>query len=81
VIAGAFTFGRMGLVINTLAVLWLAFATVNIAWPRESLTPAGAPVHQLWAAPLVLGLIATVRLAYLALARPQRRLDASGQKE
>ena len=67
------------MVINVLAVLWLAFETVNIAWPRESLAPLGAPVYQVWAAPLVLALIAAVGVAYLTLAKPQRRLNASGR--
>ena len=62
------------MVVNVLAVAWLAFETVNIAWPRESLAPLGAPVYQVWAAPLVLALIAVVGIAYLLLARPQRRL-------
>ena len=51
--------------VNVLAVLWLGFETVNIAWPRESLAPPGAPFYQVWAAPLVLALIAAVGLAYL----------------
>ena len=71
--AGLVRLGRMGVAINALAVLWLAFETVNIAWPRESLAPAGAPVYQVWAAPLVLALIAVIGLAYLVVARPQRR--------
>ena len=72
--AGRIQLGRLGLVVNVLAVAWLAFETVNIAWPRESLAPLGAPVYQVWAAPLVLALIAAVGLAYLLLAKPQRRL-------
>ena len=72
--AGRIQLGRAGVVINALAVGWLAFETVNIAWPRESLAPLGAPIYQVWAAPLVLALIAVVGLAYLLLARPQRRL-------
>jgi len=35
--------GRAGLAVNVLAVAWLAFETVNIAWPREVLAPPGAP--------------------------------------
>ena len=66
--------GRAGLVINVLAVIWLAFETVNIAWPRESLAPPGAPVYQVWAAPIVLAVIAAVGLAYLLVAKPQRAL-------
>jgi amino acid transporter len=73
--AGRIQLGRLGVVVNVLAVAWLAFETVNIAWPRESLAPLGAPVYQVWAAPLVLALIGVVGVAYLLLARPQRRLE------
>ena len=69
--AGRVRLGRAGLVINVLAVAWLAFETVNIAWPRESLAPPDAPFYQVWAAPLVLAAIATIGVAYLLLARPQ----------
>jgi apolipoprotein N-acyltransferase len=66
--------GRAGLLVNALAVAWLSFETVNIAWPRESLAPPGAPWYQIWAAPLVLALIAVLGLSYLVVAKPQRRL-------
>ena len=66
--------GRAGVVVNVLAVAWLAFETVNIAWPRTSLAPPGAPVYQVWAAPIVLAVIGTVGVTYLILARPQRKL-------
>jgi amino acid transporter len=72
--AGRVRLGRLGVIVNVLAVAWLAFETVNIAWPRESLAALGAPVYQVWAAPLVLAVIAAVGLAYLLLAKPQRRL-------
>jgi amino acid transporter len=72
--AGRIRLGRLGVIVNAMAVAWLAFEAVNIAWPRESLAPAGAPTYQVWAAPLVLGLIALVGVAYLLLARPQRNL-------
>jgi amino acid transporter len=71
--SGALRLGRVGLVVNVLAVAWLAFETVNIAWPREAIAPPGAPVYQVWAAPLVLGVITLVGLAYLGIARPHRR--------
>jgi amino acid transporter len=74
--AGHIQLGRLGLVVNVLAVLWLSFETVNIAWPRESLAPPGAPFYQVWAAPLVLALIAAVGLLYLGLAKPHRRIPA-----
>ena len=67
--------GRAGLVLNALAVLWLTFETINIAWPRESLAPPGAPTYQVWAAPLVLAIIGVAGLAYLLIAKPHRRLS------
>ncbi len=36
---GRFTLGRMGLVVNVLAALWLLFEIVNIAWPRATELP------------------------------------------
>jgi amino acid transporter len=70
--AGLVRLGRAGVAVNVLAVGWLAFESVNIAWPRESLAPAGAPFYQVWAAPIVLALIATVGVGYLLIARPDR---------
>ena len=49
---------------------------MNIAWPRESLAPPDAPFYQVWAAPLVLAVIAAAGLAYLAAAKPHRRVAA-----
>ena len=62
--------------VNVLAVAWLAFETVNIAWPRESLAPPGAPFYQVWAAPIVLVVIAAAGFGYLAAAKPHRRVAA-----
>ena len=64
---------RSGTVINALAVAWLAFEAVNIAWPRTSLAPPGAPGYQVWAAPIVLGAIGAAGLLYMLVARPHRR--------
>jgi amino acid transporter len=63
--------GRAGLVLNVLAVAWLAFETVNIAWPRESIAPPGAPFYQVWAAPLVLLLITATGIAYYSARAPK----------
>lgn len=71
--AGGVKLGRLGLPINVLAVAWLLFETVNIAWPRESLAPPDAPFYQVWAAPLVLALIAVLGFAYLGVAKPHRQ--------
>jgi amino acid transporter len=72
---GRVQLGRRGLVLNALAVVWLGFETVNIAWPRRSLAPPGAPDYQVWAAPLFLGAVGVLGLAYLFAARPHRRLS------
>jgi amino acid transporter len=65
---------RVGLAVNVAAVAWLAFESVNIAWPRTQLAPPGAPAYQVWAAPILLTAIAAVGLTYLALARPHERI-------
>jgi hypothetical protein len=69
--AGAIRLRRVGTVANALAVGWLAFETVNVAWPRETLAPR-APFYQVWAAPIVLGLIGAMG-AVLLLSRPVDR--------
>jgi amino acid transporter len=71
--AGQVQLGRAGVVINALAVAWLLFETINIAWPRTSLAPPGAPAYQVWAAVIVLAVIAVAGTAYLLLAQPQRK--------
>ena len=55
--AGRVRLGRAGVVVNALAVAWLLFESVNIAWPRTSLAPPGAPGYQVWAAVIVLAVI------------------------
>jgi len=74
--SGAVRLGRAGLAINVLAVAWLAFEVVNIAWPRASLAPPGAPTYQVWAAPIVLAAITLAGLAYLLIAHPHRKTRA-----
>jgi amino acid transporter len=64
---------RRGMALNVLAVGWLAFETINIAWPRKSLAPPDAPFYQVWAAPLTLAAIAVLGVAYLVVARPHVR--------
>jgi amino acid transporter len=78
--AGAIRLGRAGLAVNVLAVAWLCFEAVNIAWPRESLAPPDAPVYQVWAAPIVLAAIAVAGAIYLVAAKPHRRLGGVGSE-
>jgi len=65
--------GRAGVFINAAAVAWLLFETINIAWPRTALAPPGAPFYQVWAAPLVLAVIAVLGFGYLLIAKPLQR--------
>ncbi len=74
---GHLVLGRRGLLINVVAVLWLAFETVNIAWPRAVLNPPGAPLFQVWAVPLVFGVVAVIGLVYLVVAKPHTRIADS----
>ena len=80
--AGLVRRGRLGVVINAVAVGWLGFETVNIAWPRTSLAPPGAPAYQVWAAVIVLAVIGVVG-AGLPACRPapaQARGPLSGPR-
>jgi amino acid transporter len=72
--AGRVQLGRFGLILNIAAVLWLGFETVNIAWPRRSLAPPGAPAYQIWAAPIVLAAITALGAIYLIVLRPHQAL-------
>ena len=72
--SGQVRLGRAGVVINALAVAWLSFETVNIAWPRTSLAPPGAPAYQVWSAVIVLAAIGAAGTAYLLVARPHEKL-------
>jgi hypothetical protein len=66
--------GGARIVLDVLAVAWLAFETVNVAWPRTSLAALGAPWYQVWAAPMVVAPITLAGLAYFALAKPAREV-------
>jgi amino acid transporter len=78
---GRVRLGRFGLPFNLLAVGWLTFETLNIAWPRTAIAPPGAPWYQVWAAALVLALIGAVGVAYLVVAKPQRILEVEADDE
>lgn len=53
-VAGAWTTGRAGLAVNVVAVAWLAFEIVNIAWPRLP----DSPWYVNYSAMIVVGVVA-----------------------
>jgi amino acid transporter len=75
--AGRFSLGRLALPVNIAAVVWLTFEAINIAWPRATLAPPGAPFWQVWAIVLVFGILLVVGLVYVLVRRPQDRVRAS----
>ncbi|MER5772333.1 APC family permease [Streptomyces sp. NPDC001985] len=79
--AGLLRLGRAGLVINVLAVVWLLFEAVNIAWPRVELAPADGSWVQVWAVILVFSVLFAAGLLYVLIARPHTRLPAAAAAE
>jgi amino acid transporter len=75
--AGKFFLGPWGLVVNIVAVAWLLFETVNVAWPRTEFAPPGSPFIQVWAVIVVFAAAAVIGIAYLVIAKPQVRVDES----
>ncbi|MGW4032940.1 APC family permease [Streptomyces sp. NPDC004838] len=79
--AGRLRLGRTGLVINVVAVVWLLFEAVNIAWPRVELAPADGSWVQVWAVILVFSVLFVAGLLYVAIAKPHTRLPATRTTE
>lgn len=74
---GSFKPGRFGLVINVLAVVWLVFEVVNVAWPRVELAPVDGTWVQIWAVILVFSALIVIGLVYLAVRKPHLEIDGS----
>ncbi|WP_420232492.1 APC family permease [Pseudomonas sp. ABY48] len=74
---GTFNLGRWGLPVNLAAFFWLVFESINVAWPRESIAPPGAPWFQVWAVILVFSILALLGLAYMFWAKPYQRTPSS----
>ena len=70
---GTFSLGRWGIAVNPAAFFWLVFESINVAWPRESLAPPGAPWFQVWAVILVFSILAVLGLIYMFWAKPYHR--------
>jgi amino acid transporter len=75
--AGRFSLGRFALPVNIVAVAWLTFEAINIAWPRTVLAVPGAKFYQVWAIVLIFGLLTVIGLVYVLVKRPQDRVAAS----
>jgi amino acid transporter len=56
--AGPFTLGRWSLPVGVAALVWAVFETVNVAWPRESVS--GPDWYLQWAVVLVVALLAVI---------------------
>lgn len=74
---GALNLGRLGLLVNLIAVVWLVFESINVAWPREMLAPPGAPWFQVWAVIVVFSALSIFGLIYMAITKPHRRVASS----
>ena len=73
-VPGAWNLGRWGMTVVVVASVWVVFEYFNIAWPRASLAPPGAPTYQVWSAVIVLAAIGAAGTAYLLVARPHEKL-------
>lgn len=74
---GSFKPGGFGLIINVLAVVWLVFEVVNVAWPRAELAPIDGTWVQIWAVILVFSVLIVIGLIYLAVRKPHLEIDGS----
>ncbi|OQR62004.1 amino acid permease [Streptomyces maremycinicus] len=79
--SGQLRLGRAGLVVNVLAVVWLVFESVNIAWPRTELAPVDGSWIQVWAVVLVFSALFVIGLVYIAVAKPHTKLAPSPTSE
>ena len=69
--AGPFSLGRWGVVVNVAALVYGVFAMVLLALPGAS-----GDAFADWVVLIGLGVVLATGLAYLLLARPDRRSDA-----
>ena len=71
--AGPFTLGRWGLVVNVVALAYGVFAIILLVTPG-----ATGDVVTDWIVLIGLGVVLVTGLAYLLIARPDRKSDAPG---
>ncbi|MDA0136216.1 APC family permease [Solirubrobacter deserti] len=71
--SGKFTLGRYGFPVNVAALVYGVAGALNLAWPRGGDEVAW---YDNWIVVLGCGIVATVGVAYMLLARPYERSDA-----
>ena len=66
---GYFSLGKLGLLVNLIAVVWGVLMTINLAWPRREVYNATEPFHWYlqWGAVLFVGSVLFGGLAYYLL--------------
>jgi amino acid transporter len=70
-------FGRVGLILNIAALVWLTGEFINIAWPRSP----SLPWYQNWAVEVGIAIIALIGGIYFALTRPDRKFALEPERE
>ncbi|WP_432198216.1 amino acid permease [Streptomyces sp. bgisy027] len=70
---GAFRLGLWGVIANALALAWVSFETVNIAWRRPELLSPGALWYRQWAVPLIGAVLIVGGVTYMAWKKPHTR--------
>lgn len=63
------------------ALVWLAFEVVNIAWPRPEIAAPGATAFEVWAVLIVFSAVAAITLLVIFIGRPERRLRPMEERE
>lgn len=61
-------------IVVAVALVWLVFEVVNIAWPRPEIAAPGATAFEVWAVLIVFSLVAVITLLAIVLVRPERHL-------
>ncbi len=79
--AGHFTLGAKGMIINIIALVYLAVMLVNIVIPTGLASPRGALFNLDWVTLVIMVLIAIVGLIVYALAQPGKHEQHALQKD
>jgi amino acid transporter len=66
-----FRLGKWGPVLNVVGLIWVAFALIVTAWPRDTTNPVLGPTRVIWE--IGIGLIIIAAVAWVGRSRAQRR--------